>query len=98
MMHTRPLKLTEHFKRRWRQRVGSDPTPQAVCAVLHHAVLVQPCMNLFKPNGRLYRVYAIYWHPGRDLILKIDEGNNAAVAVLSRANWRGAIPCNTNEH
>ena len=56
-------------------RVAHRPHPQADQTGLRH--------DLFTPRGRLCRVMAMYWHPERKLIIKVDGRNNRAVTVLT---------------
>ena len=83
------LILTQHFTRRWMQRVGNWPTPEAVRHYLAHSVCIQPCRDLMHPDGTPFRVLAIYWHPDLDLVIKVDTERKAVVTVMSRDNWDG---------
>jgi hypothetical protein len=81
------LNMTRHFEERWMERVGNWPTLEALNHFVDHSVPVQRCADYLLPNGRPYRVLAIYWHPELDLVIKADTINNVAVTVLSIENW-----------
>ena len=76
--------LTKHFKQRWLERVGNWPTAVAVQHFIDQSVCVQRCRDFIRPDGRPYRVLAIYWHPELDLVIKADDFDRTAVTVLSR--------------
>lgn len=89
--------ITSHFRERWVERVGTRPPTQAELArMILESVLVQPAMELYKRRQRKYirhSVLAAYWHPGRGIVLKVDESGaeTVAVTVLSSANARAKI-------
>jgi len=86
------LRLTRHFIERWRERVGTEPDPEEIESLIkgEEIVKVQACRFLFDPEGRPFKQSAIYWHPERKVIIKIDEMDRVAITVLSPANRRGA--------
>lgn len=95
--------LTQHFRERWIERVGTRPPTQAeIARMVRESVLVQPAMELYKRRQRKYirhSVLAAYWHPWRGIILKMDENGaeTVAVTVLSQANSRGLSRVNAYE-
>ncbi len=88
------MKITRHFRDNWKARVGGRvPSPAEIAEILMEAVLVQRPRSLYQRNKRnfeRFNLLASYWHPGRGVVLKIDESNGerVAVSVLSRANMR----------
>jgi len=77
------LRLTKHFKENWEKRVGGTPTVDIVQKIIRESVIVQSCAT-YQKNGKPYRVLAIYWHTGLDVIVKIDEFSGNVVTVLSK--------------
>jgi hypothetical protein len=78
------LRLTTHFDERWEERVGAErPTPKEVAALIGESIQLQKPRDLFTPRGYRFRVMAVYWHPGRQIVIKVDERNNRAVTVLT---------------
>lgn len=82
------LTFTRHFEDNWVKRVGNWPTRNGVAGIIERSVRIQPCRDLWLPDGTPYRVLAIYWHPELDLIIKVDDYENCAVTVMSRTCWR----------
>ncbi len=76
--------LSRHFCDNWLDRVGYTPTAEFITQVLRESVPVQPGRDLRTKRGNHYRVFAIYWHPGLDVIIKVDEKKSKAVTVLSK--------------
>lgn len=81
------MHLTDHFIENWQIRVGNLPTRPMVREIIRQSVPVNPCIDLYDQSGRPYRVYAIYWHPDLDLIIKVDKVAWRAITVLSRDNY-----------
>jgi hypothetical protein len=87
----RRIKLTEHFKERWEERVGNWPTEEAVLHFIRNSVQVQRGEDVTRADGSPFRMLGIYWHPDLDMVVLCDEHKGAAVTVLTRAAWtRGA--------
>ena len=84
------LTLTRHFIERWRERVGDEPDPEEIEKIIKskHTVKVQGCRLLFDPKGRPFKQPAIYWHPEKNVVIKIDEVDQVAITVLSPVNGR----------
>ena len=79
------LSLTGHFKDNWRERVGGEPPePHAVEAIIMESIYLQPCFRYIRlEDGKIDKTLAIYWHPGRNLVIKVDRYKKTAVTVLS---------------
>jgi len=75
---------SKHFGEQWRERVGGDvPSASALGRLIQESVFCQKQRDLFTPRGIRYRVLAVYWHPERDLVIKVDEAAGRAVTVLT---------------
>ena len=80
------MRITRHFEQRWRERVGGrPPTPQEL------EVLIQESIRLQRGRDHGYfQTLAIYWHPERGVVIKINPKVRTAVTVVSahmRKNW-----------
>ena len=85
-MWRRALRIwpSEHFCEQWEDRVGGPvPSASALGRMIEESVFCQKQRDLFTPRGVRYRVLAVYWHPERDLVLKVDETAGKAVTVLT---------------
>ena len=88
------MRITRHFRDRWRTRVGGRvPSPAEIAGMLMESVRIQRSMNLYlrrKRRFERFNLLACYWHPMRQVVLKIDESSRerVAVSVLSSANAR----------
>ena len=83
------IELSRHFVERWRERVGSEPSPRMITDIIHdpETVVVQRCRDLQVPrSGRMFRQAAIYWSPALDVVIKVDEVRKRAITVLARRN------------
>lgn len=78
--------LSKHFEERWRERVGTEPSPNIVHEIVRdpRTVRVQACRDLRRPCGTHFRQAAVYWSPVLDVIVKIDEFSNRAITVLEK--------------
>lgn len=86
------IKLSRHFVERWRERVGSEPSPRMVMDIIRDpgTVVVQRGRDLQVPwSGRMFRQAAIYWSPALDVVIKVDEVRKRAITVLARRNRNG---------
>lgn len=79
------LHLTRHFIENWRQRVGGEPRAEDVCRVVERGIRLQVGRKLTDLQGRPWNTLSIYWDPVRNIIVKIDRWNRAAVSVISPA-------------
>jgi hypothetical protein len=78
--------LSKHFEQRWRERVGTEPSPSVIQEIIDDpkTVRIQACRDLQRPCGGWFRQAAVYWSPALDVIVKIDEYRNRAITVLSK--------------
>lgn len=86
------IELSRHFVERWRERVGSEPSPRMVMDIIRDpgTVVVQRGRDLQVPwSGRMFRQAAIYWSPALDVVIKVDEVRKRAITVLARRNRNG---------
>ena len=83
--------LSRHFVERWRERVGGDPNVKEVKKIVRESVYLQRCRSYRLADGMIYRTLAIYWHPEKNMVVKIDETIDMAVTVISPAvkGYRG---------
>ena len=75
--------FSKHFIQNWRERVGGEPNKADVTRILSESVRVQKGQLLKKPNGMSWNTLSIYWHPVKNVIIKIDNFAGVAVTVLS---------------
>lgn len=78
--------LSRHFEERWRERVGTEPSPEVIQDIIcdPRTVRIQACRDLRRPCGGQFRQAAVYWSPALGVIVKIDEYRNRAITVLSK--------------
>ena len=78
------MRVSTHFKERWAERVGGRaPSAHVLARLMKESVLLQSPRVLFTPRGRRYQVMGLYWHPGRELVIKVDGSSQVAVTVLT---------------
>ena len=83
-MQNAGLTLTKHFEERWPERVGgSAPDAGQIMQMLRESILLQDPKELFTPRGRRCRVLAMYWHPRKNVVIKVDGKHGRVVTVLS---------------
>ena len=84
--------LSQHFVKRWRQRVGAIPTVAGVNRILASAQQTRRQEKLFAPDHvrglRLFKLLAEYWNPRAGVIIRVDEDNRRAVTVFTAARVR----------
>lgn len=94
------VEMTEHFLRRWRERVGAKPTLKGLNRMLSGALQIRRQERVWRRRGRLleeYKLLAEYWAPASQLIIRVDSERRAAVTVISgkeccRKDWGHARP------
>jgi len=77
------LYLSTHFRERWRERVGGEPKVSAVRKLINESVYLQQCQMLRLHSGGFFCMPGIYWHPEKNIIIKLDEIEKVAITVLS---------------
>ena len=83
------LKLSRHFIDNWKERIGGSPDVEEVKAIIRESLLIQRCNKYQRFDGRESHTLAIYWHPARSIVIKVDETKDKAVTVLSPKNRGG---------
>ena len=78
------LELSNHFIHNWRRRVGGEPRPEAIQAMIRQAVRVQKGRRLSGRFGGWIKTLTIYWHRELDLIITTDHYNGKVVSVYSK--------------
>ena len=77
-------KLSRNFEEKWLENIGSPlPTSDEIDPMIKESVIVQKQRDLFTSRGRLYRVLATYWHPGREIVFKVDHKRKKAVTLTT---------------
>gem|GEM_PF-5007931 len=80
--------LSDHFVRRYRQRLGKRPSLAEVKRLMEESVRVQGT-RVVRHKGKPFVVPSIYVHP-QGIILKVDEMDGTAITVLlSKKNGNG---------
>ena len=66
------------------QRVGLRvPPSREVEKIISESVRIQRQRELFTTRGHRVRVLALYWHPLREIVLKVDHRSGKVVTVLT---------------
>ena len=88
-------RLSDHFLRRWRERVGGEPDLEAINRIVDAAHRTRGTRTLYarRHGGRLIPVKLLteYWNPDWNVILRIDDDRREAVTVIvpdGSAAWR----------
>lgn len=78
------LKLTRHFEDQWRRYFKENPpTPQRIMTIIGQSIWLQKCRLLYEPDGTQYKQLGTYWHPGRNLVIKVDWLEERVVTVIT---------------
>ena len=79
------LRLSKHFVKNYRERVGNDPSAPQVNKLIRQAVRVQKGRRI---TGRfsIHKTLTIYWHVEKEIIITVDHFNRTVVSVYSRLN------------
>lgn len=90
MMNVDDILLSPHFHKNWDTRMGCDPSPEAVMAVIRSGIRVHSGRELRDLSNQRFVMLAVYWHPDLDIVISVDTTMRPwrAVSVLSRDNWR----------
>jgi len=60
------------------------PTSDEINQMINESIIVQKQRDLFTSRGQLYRVLAIYWHPEREIVFKVDHKKRKVVLLITR--------------
>lgn len=74
--------LSKHFIENWRVRVGGEPTPETVRAVIAGSIQIQKQTVIRRVDGSSFATLSIYWQPELGLIVKTDDRQRIAVTVM----------------
>jgi len=78
------MRMSVHAQEKWEERVGGPiPSPEELAGMIEESVRIQKPRDLFTPRGFRVRILALYWHPGRGVVLKVDHLRDKVVTVLS---------------
>lgn len=76
--------LTMEFEKKWLENIGAPlPTSNEIDQMINESIIVQKQMDLFTSRGRPCRILAIYWHPERDVVFKVDHKVGKVVLLFS---------------
>lgn len=81
-------RLSNHFCKRWKERVsnGVMPKKEVICQVIEEGILIQPYRVLYSPLGEREVILASFWHPALNVVISMDKRTGTAVSVLSENN------------
>jgi len=78
------LKTTRHFKEQWRRYFKEKPpNSYLLLRIINQSIWLQRSRLLFEADGTQYKLLATYWHPKRNLVLKVDWLENEVVTVIT---------------
>ena len=80
------LKLTKHFVRNWRKRVGGEPDQVVVNDIIRKSVRQNRCRHVYSHWGDEETVLAVYCHYPLQISFLVDHYRNNAVSVSSWKN------------
>ena len=87
------MRLSNHFRRKWKDFMGWEPTVGEIEEILRGAMKVQQGRTLQLADGSFFTVPAIYFNPSFRVLLKIDEGTKTIITChvgKPRGNGRRA--------
>ena len=75
--------FTTHARERWAERIGGVlPSEREIDQLIEESVVVQKFRKAYTPRGWPMVFLAVYWHPGRGVVIKVDEPCGKVVTVL----------------
>ena len=78
------MELSDEFKEKWLKSIGSPlPTSNEIDQMINESIILQKQRDLFTSKGRLYRVLAVYGHPEKAVVLKVDHKKKEAVTLTT---------------
>ena len=76
------MKLTEHFKQRWIERFGYEPSVKEIKKLVKGAKFVQSRKVLWDDkNKRPYKILRVVLVSGLGIVIKLDKKGKDDVAV-----------------
>lgn len=78
--------LSNHFRHRWRRRVGGEPCLHEVNDLLARGTRLRNQRKLYRLIRGRYRptkILAEYFHDGCGLLIRVDEDRKTAVTVIA---------------
>jgi len=77
------ITLTRHARKRWRERVGTDPPgPAELQRLIDESLLTRRPAILYTPRGFPVRILAQYMHKDLAITLKVDPRARKVVTVV----------------
>lgn len=79
------MRLSKHFREKWRDVFQEEPDPELVRAILEDpkVVWVQQCKDMQYPNGKAYRTLRTCINFDYRLAVKLDEITGKAVTFVT---------------
>lgn len=84
------MRLSQHFRQKWRDFMGWEPTTGEIMDMLKRSHRVQEFAVLMRHDGSPHKVLAIYYDPETGVLLKVDEASRTIVTAFLPAR-RGRI-------
>jgi hypothetical protein len=81
-------KWTELFRRQWEADLRQPLTLEILNALLHEASRIQGTANVTKRDGKPFKLLSIYVHFIQGIIIRVDELEKTAVALIHRRGAR----------
>jgi len=76
------IKISEHFAKNWRDRVGGEPDPAMICAILGRSRRLQTGGQRII-GGRYYKTLSIFWSHDDAVVIKMDPESGTVVTVIT---------------
>ncbi len=77
------MRLSKHFERRWKERVG-ELDPKIIVDWVRRAPVVQKYRKLATPRGRTVVILELRFLPEIGAIVKLDAQRNTLVTVITK--------------
>lgn len=77
------MELSDEFKEKWLESIG-PPLPRCgeIDQMIDDSIILQKQRDVFTPKGRLYKVFAMYWHP-KGIVFKVDHKREKVITLIS---------------
>jgi hypothetical protein len=76
------IRMSRHAREQWESRVGGE-APMDITPLLSECVILQQCRDYYTSRGIACRILALYWHPDRQIMLKVDTKRQTVVTVIT---------------